>query len=37
MFLVVKKAKKNPLRLRNGFSSKYGESSLGSNMLECLY
>ena len=28
MFLVVKKAKKNPLRLRNGFSSKYGEGGI---------
>ena len=33
MFPVVKRQKKNPLRLRNGFSSKYGVCSFASNML----
>lgn len=37
MFPNVKRAKKSPLLRRNGLSSKYGECSWGSNMLESLY
>lgn len=33
MFPVVKRQKKNPLRQRNGFSSKYGYTSKSSYLL----